>query len=43
MARPDDHEPGSKSNAGWIVVGFVAVIALLVIGFFAVDAIIGRQ
>ena len=33
----------STSNALWIAIGSVAVIALLVIGFFAVDAIIGRQ
>jgi hypothetical protein len=41
MARPD--EPDSTSKAGWIAVGVLAVIAVLLIGFFAVDAIIGRQ
>jgi hypothetical protein len=41
MAEPDDRGPGS--NAGWIVAGLLAVIALLVIGFYALDTFIGRQ
>ena len=41
MAGPD--EPESKSNVGCIAVGLVAVIALLVVCFFVLDAVIGRQ
>jgi hypothetical protein len=47
MARPDGREPKSGSNAGWIAwvigAGLLAIIALLVIGFFVMDAVIGRQ
>jgi hypothetical protein len=43
MAAPDDRETKSRSSSGCIVVGILTVIALLVIGFFAVDAVIGKQ
>jgi len=43
MAGPEDRELKPTSFAGCIAVGLFLVIALLVIGFFALDAFIGRQ
>ena len=43
MAGPDDREPEASSKAGCFIIGMLAVILLLIVGFFVVDAVIGRQ